>query len=592
MTRDKQPPSSTLQKSITLQTKIYDNIELIDDKSHPGSLVLKLNGKKVVITEAELGKLLQPNLAKAGKNPSQAEKEMDIQFLGQYGLKSARDVIAFLKSPTGEKTKKSLNDLLFILVALLDLRAEHYIRQQLLRHLFMAMVRLHKLARKEAIIKLNAAYQRQIDKSLAYGAAVAAQQSTPETNSNSDYYNSLLRTHIKQSYGLATEIVENQLAETLAEAQALEHDIALHETEVSKIMERYSVLEIHLQVLDDHFDVIDSMHDSAERIEATEAVLRVVREGMKQFTANIQQHVMKGEDLEAELLLNQLDGMNVQAEGMKTMLSVINSQKNYYDADGKITNSFKKAAYVVDSQHHLYKDRESGKLYLLTPGQNFNNLTVDEKAKAQAKYEASKSEIAIIKDKINQYRTTEVNLFEEKKNALVTRSESLQKGILDLTNQYNQAKAAEATTLALILEPKTDLTKLPTPKPTMKANQPELKPQFSTTQSYRQILQLMRFNPTQEAINHLKNGLLLPNGQPNRAAQDLITNTIKPNEIILGTKMNSLLANLERLGVSANKPGLTPIPSAHPNKAPKEKQEPRANASPTPCRTTPSLIKF
>jgi hypothetical protein len=590
MTRDKQPTSSSLEKSKTPQTKIYDEIELMDDKAHPGDLVLKVNGKKVVITEAELGKLLQPNLAKAGKNLSPAEKEMNIQFLGQYGLKSAKDVIAFLKSPTGEKTKKSLNDLLFILVALLDLRAEHYIRQQLLRHLFMAMVRLHKLARKEAIIKLNAAYQRQIDKSLAYGAAVAAQQLTPSTSSNSDYYDGLLRTHIKESYGLATQILENQLQDTLEEAQALENEIALHETEVSKIIERYSILEIHLQVLDDHFDSLETMQGSAEQIKATEAVLRVVFESMKRFTADIQQHVMKGEDLEAELPLNHLDGLNVQAEGLKIMLSVINLQKNYYDADGKNTNSFKKAAYVVDSQQQLYKDKESGKLYLLNPGQNFANLTVDEKAKAHANYEAAKPQIALIKNKINQYKATEFNLFEVKKNELVTRSENLQKGILDLTNQYNQAKAAEASTLALIMEPKTDLTKLPTPKPTMKANQPQLKPQFSPTQSYRQILQLMRFNPTQEAINLLKNSLLLPNGQPNKAAQDLITNTIKPNEIILGTKMNSLLANLERLGVSANKQG--PVPSAHPNKAQKEKQEQRASSSPTPLKTSLTPSKF
>ncbi|MBA2709819.1 MAG: hypothetical protein H0U57_04400 [Tatlockia sp.] len=593
MTKDKQTPTA-FEKSQPSKLQKYDQVELLSDKAHEGDLVLRVNGKKVIISEADLTKILQPNLFKPGKNSVVDNKEINSQFLGQYGLKSARDVISFLKSPAGEKTKKLLSDLLVLLVALKELKAEQIMRESLLRQLLMTQIRLvqirlHKIAKKEARSKLNAAYQQQIDKSLAYGAAMAAQQSSSSTSVNPDYYDNVLRDHIIASYSLATRAIENDLQETLEEAQLLESEINLHEAESAKILERYAILATHLQTLDEHADFLTTFENHSKRIEVTDAALSAIREQLRQFSETIQQHVENGEDLKAEQLLNHLDGLNVQAEGMNSILSVLNLQKKYYDAEGSTTDSFKKAAFVVDNQQQLFKDKVSGKLYLLSPGQNFDNMTADEKAKAQESYEASKPEIALIKTKINQYKATELGLFEEKKQSLITRSATLQKDILDLTNQLNQAKAAEAGALALILEPKMDLSKVPTPKPTMKSNQPQLKPQFSQTQSYRQILQLMRFNPTVEAINQFKNGLLHSNGQPNKAAQDIFSNTVKPNQKIEVSKMNHLLANLERLGISVNKPGINPIPSAHPQKHDKEH---RASNSPTPFKTTPSPFKF
>ncbi len=578
MTKDKHP--SAVEKSPR-----FAQIELLNDKAQTRDLVLRVNGKNLIISESELSKLLQPNLFKSGNKPAAGE---NTEFLSQYGIKSARDMISFLKSPTGEKTKKLLGDLLVLLVALKDLTVEQVQREQLLRQLFMAQIRLYIIAKKEARAKLNAAYQQQIDKSLAYGAAVAAQQSSTSTSVNPDYYDNVLRDHIRDSYALATHVLENQLHDSLEEAQLLEEEIALHEAEVARIMERYAILDTHLQALDDHADLLETVPSSAGQIEATEASLLIIQEKIRDLSKSIQQHVVNGENSEAEVLLHHLDGLNVRAEGMRTLLSALQQQKTYYDAEGSQTDSFKNAAYIVENQQHLYKDKESGKLYLLNAGQNFEDMTADEKATAQDNFEQSKPELAVVKHKINQYRTSELGLFAEKKQSLINRSENLQKEILDLTNQFNQAKAAEAGALALILEPKTDLSKVPTPKPTMKSSLSPVKPNFSPTQSYRHILQLMRFNPSQEAINQFKNGLLLANGQPNKAAQNMISNTIRPNERIMGTKMNNLLANLERLGVSANKPGVTSIQSAHPNKPQKEN---RAGNSPTPFKTTPSPFK-
>lgn len=502
----------------TQKAKIYNQIELITDKAHPDDLVLKANEEKIVITAKELGQLLKP---KHPKSEAADDKKDSIQYLGQFGIKSPKQLIDLLKSETGEKAKKLLGDLLQITVALRDQQAQQTLRELYLRELFISQLRLYKLAKEEETAKRNAAYQQQIDKSLAYGAAMAMQQAGSNTDPKADEID-LLRKHIKASYALETQIIESQLNKAVKEAEELENEIVLQEEEYGHMVDRYSALDDHLSNLDSHYDEIEAIADPEEKAKAAETVLKKIQGEMKQYNADILQHYSSGENAQAEVLLNQLDGLSVQAQGLDAMMSAINLQKKYYNFDGDETKSIKNADYIVDGQQQLYKDKETGKFYLLAAGQDFANMSVDEKANAQEKYESEKPNISAIKNTISQNKATEFNLHVEKINELVTRSKTLQKNIVDLRNQYNQTKAAEAAALSQLNQPEIDLSKIPTPRPTMKANQPEAKSQVSPTPNYKQDLQAMRFNPTQEKIDKLINCFVLPNGQPNKAAQDLI----------------------------------------------------------------------
>ncbi|MBA2656350.1 MAG: hypothetical protein H0U70_05120 [Tatlockia sp.] len=569
MTINPKTPSFAINSNHSAPFK-NDEISLLESQGNGLELLAK--GKKIVITENELKQLLKSNSNQALTSFS----------LALYGLKSAKDLCSFLKSPLDEKERKMMQVLLVLILAFKIAQGQDAIRAELLKHLFFANLKLVKfLKRKAAVKELNLAYQHQIEKSLAFAKAEAQQRLDQDDDlgfSNDNLYNQLIVSH-----ALTPLIIEELLKAQLEEAQLLEQEIADHEKLFAEIIERHNILTSHLEGLDDHSAMLETLQKPGEKIEITQEALGHLQKRITETLASIQQHLSRGDEFQANLAINRLDGLQVQALGMKTMLAVLNSEKNFYDAKGQPTDSYRKAEFIVSNQIQLYKDKQSGKFYLLKPGQDFSSLTVDEKVEAQRNYEDSKPETTILKEQIKLQRVNEIAFFEEKKSALLLRSEFLQKNILDLNNKYNDAKTAEANGLELIKEPL--LNPVPTPGP---RNQNVIKPQLSLTQSYKQVLNLLRYNPTTEAINRLKSSFLLINGQPNQAAQNAVSQAIRPGEIILPAKMNSLLSTLERLGVSANKPNVTSIPNKHP----KPQNKPAPYSSPTPFKTTPSPFKF
>ena len=84
-------------------------VELIEDAQHPEDVVYKLNGKKNLISEADIKELLREK-ALGTSRPESGEKDSLVsptQTLGLVGLQNAKQVADFWKS-AGGKTVKSL----------------------------------------------------------------------------------------------------------------------------------------------------------------------------------------------------------------------------------------------------------------------------------------------------------------------------------------------------------------------------------------------------------------------------------------------------------------------------------------------------
>ena len=71
-----------------------------------------------------------------------------------------------------------------------------------------------------------------------------------------------------------------------------------------------------------------------------------------------------------------------------------------------------------------------------------------EKAKAQQSYEHAKPGISNLKKLVRYNQDREFSLQEEKEKSVFERSDTLQKEILELTNQFNQIQAAQASAAA------------------------------------------------------------------------------------------------------------------------------------------------
>jgi uncharacterized protein YlzI (FlbEa/FlbD family) len=554
------------------------DIELGNEKGRPDELVFQLNGKKMVINEAELRQLLQPGQAKAV-----AEKKANPT---EQGIKSAQDVINSLKSPSDNNFKKLILDQLVLLVSLKKEKEKtdqkYSIRAELLRQLFMANSRLLKIAKRRSEKKeLIAAFQRQIDKSLATARTIAQQSMVSSAIDLGLDFEAMLKRSILGAYALAIKLTDGELQEALEEQKNINQALEELEFEGAEIFNRYGILDDHMSFLDEHYEALESMTSDEEQLEATRAVLATIEGGMQAVTAKIQQHVSKGEEDQAEQLLNHLDGLSAQQVGMQMTLDVLTSEKRMYDGKGAETKSFKNAAWVTPAE--LHHDQNSGKMLLLRPGQSPQNMTKDEKEDAHKSFNEQKPALMPIKKQIQMNKATELALFEEKKSVMVARAQEVNNRILDLDNQNRQTKAAQASAMAALTAPNPDLSKIPTPRPTQTAKtekQQEAKPAVMDTQTLREELMAMRFKPQPQAIKALRDKL------PNKKAQDLFDLTIRPNEPITQTKMNMFLANMARLGLVANKPNVTATPSKHPENTLQDDYK-----SPTPLKTTPSPFK-
>ncbi|WP_028389581.1 hypothetical protein [Legionella fairfieldensis] len=534
-------------------------IELIDTKAHSDSLIFKQNDRQIIVTPDEIKKWLkseESNNLPQNTKASSSIKEKNVtpyhtttQILGQHGLKNEGDVIAFLKSPSGATTKKLIHDLLEQLTALKLEQNQQAYDKETRRHRFLASLLLAALYRKkEHVKKLNEAARQQVDDMLKRGKLAASQEINPASEFYQIKINNL--STICTSYDLSMQLIQTDLAEKIKESEALKNELNALEKESEQIDKRYKAFSTHLQKLAGHYMLLENQFSDSEKINQIEENIMTLTRLIDPQLDEIDTLIMNNRDEEAAELMLEINGYNLQIAGLNDMLAVIKANKLAYNADGQQVNSFKDADFILSKEQKIVK--ENGHYYLLRPGQDFSAMDAEEKIKAQQHFEQRKPEISSIKQLLAHNQSLEMNACNEKKEDLYKRSEIMQKELVDLSNQLNQLQAAQASAESALQQ--VSNTNIPTPKPVVKAQTTTEKTKRFYP-SYEVILELMRTHPTQQAIDRLKNSL------PNKAAQDAITNSIKPNTPIPQTTMNTLLANLERLAVSANKPAVTSIPN-------------------------------
>ncbi|MFA5959437.1 MAG: hypothetical protein WC785_02880 [Tatlockia sp.] len=340
-----------------------------------------------------------------------------------------------------------------------------------------------------------------------------------------------------------TQLLENKLAE----AHLLEEDIQALELEESQRGTRYQLFANQLEALKKTVDLIDAAESKTQKMAITQREMHDKSLEIKQLTDTIDALLLnpKQEDArqeEARQRIQELNGLNLYCAGLEDILAQGNGEKQFYNAAGTSMHSYNEADYILSSQKELLVDA-NGQYYLVQSGQTLNTLTAEDKANARQQFEEAKPEIASLKVLVKSNRDAENLAFNRKRNKTFARSEALQQEILELTNQINLMQAAQASTALVMNQPNPSLSQIPTPKPTQKAGnkQPILR------QSYRQILGLMRTNPTAEGIKRFKKGY-------QEEAHPQIDNTIKAGYPITKEQMKRLLKNIERFGVSAYGP--------------------------------------
>ncbi|RMX15583.1 hypothetical protein EAS68_12045 [Legionella jordanis] len=629
-------------------TKIQQNIpQTTQDNSY---LKLSTKDKKQVnLSSSQLEawfaslktKELDPG---ATKTVDKAEApSLTTQYLGRYGLKTAQDVIDFLKSPAGRTVQALIGDRL-IEIALLEKNLQQ-IRQdsEIRRHRALAALLLGLLYKKQARAKERRAENDKETKRLL-------DQQREITHSA----NAADAAHSYAAYAQSLAVLQETLEHKIKESEELEEELERLEKEEHKIEQRYhnfqnsldsldflqEFLEAHgterqYNVLEKLSQEINSLHAHLDNEQEFDKETIQLFQERKNFLQNQQQfllnframspammleqridslnHTLEGQaeeiarllsvrgdrqtveqaETEAMNLLQKHNGLHVQVAGLQDMLSVIKGEKLLFDNDGRIVTSFAQAAFVMSQKQAkeykiLYKD---GKHYLLTPNQDpdqFDNLKREEKEQAEKSYNRLRPDICNLKHLIHHNKALEFHDHQKKKDSLSQRSEQMQSEILLISTQMNQLQDAQQA-LSLVLKrghtpgSQPDITpkSAPTPKPNLRKIVSPSQVGDSMTQSYRHILLLMKMNPTPQSLDRLQNMFRGPDGQVPTSVQNILA-SIRVGKPIPQQTMDNLLKNMDRL--AARKP-IGPVSS-------KVLQAPEEHSAPNPFSIKPKMTPF
>jgi effector protein LidA len=569
----------------------------VDTKTSGNDLVFKQNGQKAIIKRSTIEQFFAEN------EPIESQRKKEVaakspdwanQLLAQYGIKSANDVITFLKSPTGETVKKLINDQIVLLAKLQEMQDQNNQEKELQKQRFIAFMLLaaiykEKVAEQQFIRDL----EEQIENNLA-----AHETKTPATLLPAgDIVKEMAQ--ILSAYTMAARIITDDLEKKLLEAKELEDEMAELAAEGELIEQRYNILDTYLQFLNTYHDELAGAA-TQNKITNIEMKIAEINGQINQKREQIDALIETGQDKEAAGLLHELYGLHVQEAGIREMLSVFKQEKSFYDVEGRKTFSYKDAEYILSNQQKIVK--HEGKYYLLNEGQDFDSMSPEEKSKSQQRYEHAKPEISSIKREVVNNKTKEKTMHTEKMDSSIKRSDRMQEDILKLTNQINQVQAAQANFVNFMqglnitaddtqnkAQTHSRMPATPRPTPTMQTSsikkaKPTTAVNYSLAQSYRHVLELMKHKPTQDSINRLKDGFVLPNGQPNLNAQNKITNTIKPGAPIHPATLINLLKYLVAVSGSTYRASAPQI-----TKQQQQQQQQQKPTAPTPFQTKPSM---
>ncbi|CEK11175.1 hypothetical protein [Legionella hackeliae] len=538
------------------------------------------------------------------------DPELATIYLSRYGLKTSKDVITFLKSPAGHDVitmiGKQLAEIESIREAIQLEQRDHQIR----RGRALAALLLGLLYEREAKAKeKNAEIQKGIDKKLHKPSATAMNAAEDMAAAEAQH----------AAYTESINALQNTLSDKLKESEKLEEELELAmqklDEEDAIITSRYGIFDHHLDALDQYELLLKAFEMSPEQRTQTlttlqqqitwlqeqvalskdehltqrlvtlqttysilekqtetpestvghlENKLKGFKKTLKTQAAQIGRLIEAGKDDEARELLHEHNGLHVQYEGLKDMISVLKGEKKLWNLNGQPMSPFTdfgESAFILSKDESIVF--HNGKHYLLPKDQspeNFPFMSQEEQDKAQVRFERAKPSISSLKTLVHHNKGLEVGLQTQKRENITARSEAMQQEILLLSNQLTKLQAARADLEVLMNQLRKEapemaksLTPVPTPQPSSKTSTNVV------TQSYRHILLLMKSNPTQQSVSRLESIFRRPDGTVDPSTQALLAN-IRYGRPMPQQTINNLLKNMERLGISAYKPGVTSIP--------------------------------
>lgn len=548
--------------------------------------------------------------------PSESAKthETTSVDLSRFGLQTPGDVIQFLKTPAGETVRTEIiEQIAHEKEAQEKLQAdaiEHTIFMHRLLAFFLMLFISERTDAAAYIKELTIQYNEKI----MTDEAKAIKESFSSTQTSDSRKKEL--TDILTHYDNAINQVKNKLQNNSTEQQSVQEMANKLDLQGLLLTSKYDQFNQSLMALEKSADMQNIVH-----IEHLQSQITELTDQVKGVTEEIEQ-LIKAEEHEkaavltaknnalkgqlgglhhmhtshlnliqnkiaelAEGMLSQIDEMNrlaaanedkqlmeviqkhnainLQIAELHDMHAVYKGDKCIYNAQGKPVTSFKDAEFILPKEYKIVE--ENGTHYLLKPGQNWNNVKENPQQKnaAQQEYERTKQELIRVKNVVETNEGIEKKLHKERVNTNQKQLSTIHQQRLVLENQNKLLQSARASTQHL-LDTGNFTREAPRPTPTMQSTPHAPKTsQSAATLFYRDQIQLLRKTSQVLPQDLLKILGTLPDtripGLAKLKADIENMSKIQPRTPIPHQMMQSILQNMERFGVDANKPSVTSI---------------------------------
>lgn len=492
---------------------------------------------------------------RAGKQdtPTNAtDAELATQLLSRFGLRSALDVVAFLRSPAGDSVRAIIGEELAEMAAHDKLNT--FLQRETLRivHLLLGLT----YAKHAKAQSLNE-WMHHLQEQFLHRQEVT---SAPPSHAETAYQNALSDTVTSHLH--STAFIQQSLDERLAASGDLAAELIQTEEDIVKTQQKYDLFDSDVEdMLSNHAPEtteIAKLHDRLSQLTAqvqaqAESVEALLNEG-------------KEEQAREQMLISNRHG--VQIALLQEMLGVVEGTHTLHSEKSETTPTFANADFILEGKKIVH---HNGKQYLLRSTQELSDLTTpQEKEDAHQAFHQLKMrpDTMTIKRLLEHNRQLEHNAHAQRKTRLSTQSEKMQQEIATLTHQLVTLQATKASIASCLPQPspqpKAPLK--PSNNPSLSSAAPSLTPgplpqaaplanSRSFIPSYRQMLLLMQTNPSANSLAQLQRSLTQLGIQQNAPfAQEV--SKIKPGMPIQPLTMQTLLTTLERFGVvPKNQPG-------------------------------------
>ncbi|QRN04266.1 hypothetical protein GH742_10470 [Legionella sp. MW5194] len=553
-------------------TDVHDAADLLaQPMEKPLVLLLKGNdGQEVNLTSSQLeswfAAIERDEMAKNANNgltPNLPLQELQrdpyfaTQFVGRYGIKTAKDVIAFLKSPAGDSVKVMIGEELAQVAALEEFKRQEYQTHEIRQHRLLAFLLLGLLYREAHARHVVEANTQQAEARVQQGEATISQdqqrareQRTAALNQSLSSFNNTaaaIESRLSQKE-LELASVQRELQAINPEEMALRYetfDRHLGELEIQfqlpelSIDEQIASLETQKAALEaqlqtqtpealesalvdpnappqglDSGNLKDRIAELSERIHALkqqkivsataripqiEGKINELSDKLESQLDDMQQLIESGKDDEARKILLEHNGLHLQIAGLKDMVGVLKGEKVLYKDDGQVAKSFDEAAFVLPLDKKVVK--RDDKYYLIGAKQDLSTMEEHDLLQAQKDFERARPEISNLKLLIKHNHGLENERLQQAQD----KSKSLHNDIMTLRNQLTQIQAARSEVVAEMQKLDPAMTPESLIRPTIPTPTPSSNPVNSvgkpapqtphTTQVYKMLYEIIQRLP-------------------------------------------------------------------------------------------------